>query len=569
MFTVGIDLGTTASVVATVRNGKTDVISIDYSKNTLPSVVNYSENPPLVGRAALQTSDLSKTVFSIKRFMGTDEEFFGKSAAEISGDILFHLKKIAEQAAGEKIDAAVITVPAHFSNQQRMETKHAASLAGIKILQLINEPTAAAIAFGLDERKEGIFGVYDFGGGTFDFSVLRLVDGVFQVLATGGNNYLGGDDIDIAICNHNLEQLGIKKDDLNHSEKILCQYIAKSLKESLGTQTRISEKFMLREREITFSLSSEELQKFSQPFIRKTLAIADQVFKDSKIPAKKIDEIVLVGGMTKLSLVKNSVREHFDCNVLDSINPDEAVARGAALQAHNIVTKNHNMLLIDVVPLTLGIETYGGGVDRIIHRNTPIPIIEKREYTTQVDNQTGMKFRIVQGENPAAKNCLQVATFELKGIPPMPAGRAKVIVDFSVDANGLLTVEASEKSTGQHQSITVEASGGISEKELLEILENALKNRKEYLIEEALIGQKVEAERQLKFWESMIDELPAEEQKSARDGIESLKKFLKENNYDEIVATKKAIEKIFEPFLDEIITRKMQGKRIRDIEQQL
>ena len=569
MFIVGIDLGTTASVIAEAQNEKTNVISIDYGKNTIPSIVDYSKSEPIVGRAALQNSDFSKTIFSVKRFMGSSEKFFGKSAAEISGDILFHIKKITEQTTNKKIDAAIITVPAHFSNQQRIETKQAASLAGIKVLRLINEPTAAAIAFGLDKRKDGIFGVYDFGGGTFDFSILRLSDGVFQVLATGGNNYLGGDDIDHEICKYNLDTQKINFETLTHAEKILCKQISKNLKESIGENLKISKKLFFKNREIDFSLSQEQLKEFSNHFIKKTLDIADQVFKDARINPEKIDEIVLVGGMTRLNLVKNSVREHYKCNVLDSINPDEAVARGAALQADNLISKNNNMLLIDVVPLTLGIETYGGGVDRIIHRNTPVPISEKREYTTQADNQTAMKFHIVQGESPVAEKCLSVANFELKGIPPMPAGRAKVVVDFSVDSNGLLKVEAQEKITGQKQSVIVEASGGISDKELIEILENAFKNRKEYLIEEALINQKVEAERLIKFWKSIVDDLPEKNKKEAEQAIKFLKNSISENDYDKIVDAKKEIEKIFNPFLDEIINLRMQGKNIRDIEQSL
>ena len=268
-------------------------------------------------------------------------------------------------------------------------------------------------------------------------------------------------------------------------------------------------------------------------------------------------------------MVKETVRNHFKCDVLDSIDPDEAVAKGAAIQANNIISNNKNMLLIDVVPLTLGIETYGGGVDRIIHRNTPIPISQKREYTTQADNQTAMKFRIVQGEKPTAKDCLQVADFELTGIPPMPAGRAKIIVDFSVDVNGLLKAEACEKSTGQKKSVTVEASGNISDQDLIEILENAFKNRKEYIIEEALINQKVEAERMIKFWESILNDLPPENRSAAKNAILSLKNAAKSDDYNKIVNAKKEIENIFNPFLDQIINNKMQGKAVSEIERDL
>lgn len=561
MFTVGIDLGTTASVISYVKNGKPEAIQID-GGITVPSVVNYSENRPIVGNEAIYKADDANTIFSVKRRMGNHEKIFGRSPAKISADILSHIKVAAELNLGRKIETAVITVPAHFSDAQRTATKQAASIAGIKVLRLINEPTAAAIAFGLDKNKQGIFAVYDFGGGTFDFSVLRLSDGIFQVLATGGDNNLGGDDIDEKILDNNLYKNGII--DSAPNEKMLGKRVAKFLKENLKDKNSIEKDFSIRDKIYKFKLNKSELEKYLEEIFEKTFVICSQVLEDAEILSEDLDGVVLVGGMTKLDFIKKLVSENFKTKIFDDISPEKAVSFGAAIHANSIIEKN-NMLLIDVVPLTLGMETFGGGVDKIIHRNTPIPITERREYTTYQDNQTGMKFRVVQGERPLASECRTLANFELKGIPPMPAGRARVIVVFSVDVNGLLDVKAYEKTTGVNQEIIIESSAGLSNEDMMEILEKAFKEKENDQIKANNIAIKIETERSIKFWKSIIKEIPEEFQKIASEKILKLEEKLSSEKFSEIIPIKNELESLFGRFLDEIINNHLSGKHVKEI----
>ncbi|MDR1983014.1 MAG: Hsp70 family protein [Holosporaceae bacterium] len=564
MFTVGIDLGTTASVVSYIKDEKPVTVKIN-GMITTPSVVNYSENTATVGREAIYKADCGHSVFSVKRSMGTENKFFGKSSVEISADILSYLKKNAELYIGKKIDAAVITVPAHFSDLQRMATKLASSVANIKVLRLINEPTAAAIAFGLDKKSSGVFAVYDFGGGTFDFSVLRLTDGIFQVLATGGDNYLGGDDLDNAILDYNLRISGLNSQRLDEKAKIFGKLTAKLLKEQLGDLPEIRKNYIHNNKNYEFRLSKDVLQEISHDFLQKSLKISDQVLLDSNINIAELDGIVMVGGMTKLPLIKKEVRKHFQVAIFDDINPEEVVALGAAIYADSISRKNNNMLLIDVVPLTLGIETFGGGVDKIIYRNTPVPIMEKREYTTYCDGQTGIKFHIVQGERPIASECRSIANFELTKIPPMPAGLPRVIVEFAVDVNGLLNIKAREKKTQMEQKIVVDPSSGLSNEEMRAILQKALIHKKEDSIVERNIIVSVESERMITFWESIINEIPQDSRKIAKNEIRHLKNALKNKQYSDVVVYKNKLEAIFGPFLDDIISSRLGGKIINEI----
>ena len=561
MFTVGIDLGTTASVISYLKDGVPEVIQIDGGV-TVPSVVNYSEGRPIVGNEAIYRADSANTIFSVKRRMGSNEKIFGRSPAEISADILSYIKMSAEMKLGKKIDAAVITVPAHFSDAQRTATKQAASIAGIKILRLINEPTAAAIAFGLDKRKNGIFAIYDLGGGTFDFSVLRLSDGIFQVLATGGDNNLGGDDADEKILEDNFRRNGISDSTLN--EKMLGKRVAKFLKENLGDQELVRKDFAVRDKIYKFELTRENAKKYLKEIFARTFLISSQVLEDAEISSEDLDGIVLVGGMTKLDFIKNFVAENFKTKIFDDISPEKAVSFGAAIQANSIVEKD-GMLLIDVVPLTLGIETFGGGVDKVIHRNTPIPIIERREYTTYQDNQTGMKFRVLQGERPLADECRTLADFELKGIPALPAGLARVIVEFSIDVNGLLDVKAYEKSTGISQEVIVESSAGLSDEDMMEILEKAFKEKESDQIKANNIAIKIETERSIRFWKSIIKEIPKDFRKIASEKILKLESVLFEEKFQEVIPIKNELENIFGRFLDEIINNHLSGKKLRDI----
>ena len=561
MFTVGIDLGTTASVISYLKDGAPEAIQIDGSV-TVPSVVNYSEDRPIVGSEAIYRADSANTIFSIKRRMGSNEKIFGRSPAEISADILSYIKISAEMKLGRKIGAAVITVPAHFSDAQRTTTKQAASIAGLKVLRLINEPTAAAIAFGLDKRKKGVFAVYDLGGGTFDFSVLRLSDGIFQVLATGGDNNLGGDDVDEKILEGNFLRNGILNPTLN--EKMLGKRIAKFLKENLGDQDSVKKDFVIRDTVYDFELTRENAKEYLEKIFERTFLISSQVLEDAEISSEDLDGIVLVGGMTKLDLIKNFVAESFKTRIFDDISPEKAVSFGAAIQANSIVEKD-GMLLIDVVPLTLGIETFGGGVDKVIHRNTPIPITERREYTTYQDNQTGMKFRVLQGERPLADECRTLADFELKGIPALPAGLARVIVEFSIDVNGLLNVKAHEKSTGVSQEVIVEASAGLSDKDMMEILEKAFREKESDQIKANNIAIKIETERSIRFWNSIIKEIPEDFQKIAAEKISKMEEIMAEEKFQEVIPIKNELEDIFGRFLDEIINNHLSGKKLQDI----
>lgn len=561
MFTVGIDLGTTASVISYIKDGKPEVIQID-GGITVPSVVNYAEDHPIVGNEAIYKADDANTIFSVKRRMGNNEKIFDRSPAEISADILSHIKLAAELRLGTKIDVAVITVPAHFSDVQRTATKQAASIAGIKVLRLINEPTAAAIAFGLNKNEQGIFAVYDLGGGTFDFSVLRLSDGIFQVLATGGDNNLGGDDIDEKILSDNLQRNDIV--DAMPNEKMLGKRVAKFLKENLKDKNCIEKDFSIRDKIYRFELNRSDSEKYLKEIFERTFLIASQVLEDAEILPENLDGVVLVGGMTKLSFIKKLVSENFEAKIFDDISPEKAVSFGAAIHANSIVEKN-NMLLIDVVPLTLGIETFGGGVDKIIHRNTPIPITERREYTTYQDNQTGIKFRVVQGERPLANECRTLAGFELKGIPAMPAGRARVIVEFSVDVNGLLDVKAYEKTTGISQEIIIESSAGLSDEDMIKILEKAFREKENDQVKANNIAIKIETERSIKFWRSIIKEIPEEFQKVASEKISHLENNLSAERFSEIIPLKNELENLFGKFLDEIINNHLSGKHVKEI----
>ena len=566
MLTVGIDLGTTATVIAVMRDGVPQTVPVDNGRKTTPSVVNYGENDAddvAVGRKALSKTDYAHTVFSIKRNMGSRDKFFGKFPEEISAEILSYVKEVAEQKLGDSIEAAVITVPAHFSDVQRTATKRAASLAGIKVLRLINEPTAAAIAFGLAEKTNGVYAVYDFGGGTFDFSILRLVDGIFQVLATGGDNYLGGDDIDKAILEYNINQCCIGK--ITESERLRAKLVVKSMKEQCNFGESVEKECVLDGKTYLFRLSPTLLKELSAKYIERTFEIAAQVFSDAKLSYSQIDGILMVGGMTKMQVVKDATREHFKTRIFDNIDPEEVVAFGAAIQADSIVNKNRNTLLIDVVPLTLGIETFGGGVDRIIYRNTPIPTVQTREYTTYSDNQTGIKFHVVQGERALAKDCRSIANFELKGIPPAVRGTPKVEVRFAIDVNGLLSVSACEKNTGIEQNIVVEPTSGLTEDEMISMLESALKNAAQDKEKSAYISAKMAAERQISFWESIIDEIPEPERNEVGKGIEWLKESISDDKTEskDILSTINKIDDIVGRFLDDIISERLSKNPIK------
>lgn len=448
---VGIDLGTTHSVVAYVQEGKPRVIPFEGQRSLLPSTLSITEEGFKVG-------DVSKnSLSSTKRLMGREKGLrltLGShklSPVEVAGHILEHVKDHVEKTLGCPLEAAVITVPAYFDEAARVATKQAAALAGIKTLRLINEPTAAALAYGLETGAEGIYAIYDFGGGTFDISLLKLKGNVFQVLGTGGDLSLGGDDIDHALLTHH------KLSDVRE---------ARFLKEQLS-QEKVYE-----------GVTREALETLAAPFVEKTLTITQNVLRDAKISLQEICGIVLVGGMTRMPLVKQQVTNFFGQKLLCDIDPDQTVSLGAALVAHGL-THGSDTLLLDLTPLSLGLETMGGLVEKIIPRNTPLPALASQEFTTHEDGQGGMIIHVVQGEREFVSDCLSLAQFELKGLPPLSAGAARVRVDFSIDVEGLLTVSAFEKTTGLSQHIEIRPSHGLDEKTIAQIVMESQKFGKE------------------------------------------------------------------------------------------
>ncbi len=449
---LGIDLGTTNSVVACILEGKPQTIGDVY-----PSVFNG--------------------IKSIKRLMGTNEKIIYQnieySPVEISAHFLKDLKNQAEKIVGVKFEKAVITVPAHFDDAARNDTKLAAKIAGLEVLRLINEPTAAALAYGLDQKAEGIYLIYDFGGGTFDVSVLRMEKGVFQVLATGGDTFLGGDDIDLAI----LKYLG-----LNESEYSL----AREAKEYLSNNDIWSKNGNV--------LTKEQFNQIAKPFIERTINICVTTIKESNV--EKINDIILVGGSTRTPLVKEMI-EQFWQKPLDNIDPDIVVALGAAITADSLTNGSDNLLL-DVNSLSIGLEVMGGMNERIIPKNSPIPCSVSKQFTTYQDGQTGMIFHIVQGEREMAGDCRSLARFELKGIPPMRAGVAKVAVNFSIDADGLLTISAIEETSGIKQIIEMKPSYGVSQEEVEKMIEQSYVYAEQDFLAKNLAQARLKAEENIK-----------------------------------------------------------------------
>ncbi|MBL0942450.1 MAG: Fe-S protein assembly chaperone HscA, partial [Alphaproteobacteria bacterium] len=497
-FAVGIDLGTTNSVIAISAHGKVAVLTDDMGKYLVPSVVAYpSEQSPIVGHKAYEIliEDPISVISSVKRLIGrriqdfhpdqkaffnlTDNkdtvsnrimhlEIAGKrlTPVEVSSEILKYLKQMAEDSLSREVKAAVITVPAYFDDAARTATRQAARAAGLEVLRLINEPTAAALAYGLDNGVEGIYAIYDLGGGTFDFSLLKLEKGIFQVLATGGNINLGGDDFDQIILDHFLiqRQQELGKVYMTPQSRKLALLIARQAKEDLTTSTEGVWKIEGENKSTHHSLTVAKLESFLLPIVEKTFEICKDVLEQAELKCDQIQGTVLVGGSTHMPLVRKKVAQFFGKVPLTNIDPNQAVALGAALQAEAL-TKGSNTLLLDVTPLSLGLETWGGVVEKIIPRNSPIPLTKSQEFTTYQDGQTAMMIHVVQGEYEMDDQCRSIARFELRGIPSMPAGTARIQVRFSIDADGLLCVEASEQKTGIKQQIEIKPSNGITDEE--------------------------------------------------------------------------------------------------------
>ena len=587
---VGIDLGTTNSLVATVRSGSAVCLPDSDGRATLPSVVRYLDGEVEVGKNALsaQKTDPLNTVSSAKRLIGrtltdlaqeaqylpyrfTPNERVielntrqgAKTPIEVSAEILKALKSRAEETLGGDLVGAVITVPAYFDDAQRQATKDAARLAGLNVLRLLNEPTAAAIAYGLDNASEGTFVVYDLGGGTFDVSVLQLTKGLFEVKATGGNSALGGDDFDHRLFCYLLEQNDLSK--LNEQDSQLLLSLVRTAKEKLTTQTEtIIETTLSDGHKVHTVITRQEFHNLTQNLVQKTIEPVKQALKDAGVTKADVKGVIMVGGSTRMLHVQQAVATFFGQTPLNNLNPDEVVALGAAIQA-NILAGNKTdgeWLLLDVTPLSLGLETYGGLAEKIIPRNSTIPTARAQDFTTFKDGQTAMTIHVVQGERELVSDCRSLAKFTLRGIPPMTAGAARIRVTFQVDADGLLSVSAQEQSTGVQAQIEVKPSYGLDDDTITQMLKDSMSNAAEDMAARARAEAVVEAESLTDAVNAALeldsDLLDAEELAQIQQDIADLQGRLKDGNAEDIRAAVAKLSRNTDNFAAKRMNRNIQ-----------